>query len=119
LVKYLRDQFGGSLAAMRAGVYPPLSEEDGMPTLSAGLPPDDGRHTIHLDEGEEWLRHTLDELRTLRSTLTPAKRAGARRVAPEQVAEPASHGFLFWLGIAGAVASIIGLIIVVVLIFFG
>jgi hypothetical protein len=107
LVRYLREQFAGSLSQMRAGVHPPLSEDDGLPTLAAGLPPDDGRHTIHLDEGEEWLRKTLDELRELQSVLAPPKRRGATEQPPPR---KRSRWVPSWwkLGTAGSIASLVG-----------
>jgi hypothetical protein len=93
---------------MRAGVHPPLSEDDGLPTLAAGLPPDDGRHTIHLDEGEEWLRKTLDELRELQSVLAPPKRRGATEQLPPP--RKRSRWVPSWwkLGTAGSIASLVG-----------
>jgi hypothetical protein len=93
---------------MRAGVYPPLSEEDGMPTLAAGLPPD-GRHTIHIDEGEEWLRKTLDELRALQSVLAPPKRRSTVQQLPPPAPERSRWVPSWWkLGTAGSIASLVG-----------
>lgn len=116
LVKYLREQFAGSLSQVRAGVWPPLSEDDAMPTLSAGLPPEDGRHTIHIDEGEEWLRKTLAELRELQSVLTPPKRTAARRPVAEPVAPQSSPFKPSWwkLGTAGSIASLVGVPLAIV-----
>jgi hypothetical protein len=109
LHKYLREQLAGTPGQMRAGVYPPLSEDDALPTLAVGLPPDDGRHTIHIDEGEEWLRKTLDELRELQSVLAPAK----PRANTKQLPAPPprrSHWVPSWwkLGAAGSIASLVG-----------
>jgi hypothetical protein len=70
------------------------------------------RHTIHLDEGEEWLRNTLHELRELQFVLAPPKRT----VAPTQPVTP-EHGKWPALGTVGAVASIIGVLLAAVLFF--
>ena len=110
LHKYLREQ----LVGVPRGLRPPGLNDapEVLPVLGAGLPPDIGkpRHVIHINEGEEWLRHALDELRELQSVLTPPKRSAGKR-APEPV--PPARGSWFrpswWkLGTAGSIASLVG-----------
>lgn len=115
LHKYLREQLIGVPRGMR---LPPPGEDEPelMPTLGAGIPPDTGkpRHVIHIDEGEEWLRRTLAELRDLQSVVAPPPKAKPprRQSAMEIVAPPTRWSWLrpsWWkLGTAGSVASLVG-----------
>jgi hypothetical protein len=100
-------------------------EDDGvLPTLSAGLPPDSGkpRHRIGIDNGEEWLRKTLDELRELQTEIAPASTPSApsrASVAQAPVARSrwdsiATNRWVVVISLAGAVASIVALLLVFV-----
>lgn len=75
LFKYLQEQLN-----------PPWNsapeDQDVLPVLSNGLPPDDGkpRHNIGLDNSKDWLSKTLDELRGLAAQFpapAPARRTRA------------------------------------------
>lgn len=89
--------------------------EDLLPVLGAGLPPDDGkpRHAIGIDNGEEWLSNTLDELRRLESALGPS---GAPATGHAHRSSAPFFGRPIWLavGAAGAVASIVGLVLTII-----
>jgi hypothetical protein len=99
-------------------------DEGALPTLSAGLPPDSGkpRHVIGLDEGEVWLRHTLDELRELQAEIAPATKSRAAPRTPVAVAPAqrsrwdslSTNRWVVVIGLAGAVASIVALLLVFV-----
>src|SRR5262245_38338192 len=118
LQKYLREQ----LLGVPRGLRPPdlADVPEVLPTLGAGLPgsgrPPDAmkpRHVIHIDEGEEWLRHTLDELRELQSVLAPPKRSASKGTpeAPEPARPPEGSWYRpsWWkLGTAGSIASLVG-----------
>jgi hypothetical protein len=58
--KFLQDQF-----------------DELMPVLSSGLPPETGkpRHVIHLPEGQEWLRKTVEELKEALDAVGPVAAA--------------------------------------------
>lgn len=73
LFKFLQEQLNPSWNAA-------AEDEHVLPTLSNGLPPDDDkpRHRIGIDNGEEWLSKTLDELRALAVEIKPPTRARMR-----------------------------------------
>lgn len=109
LHKYLREQ----LIGVPRGLRPPGLDDvpEVLPVLGAGLPPDTGkpRHTIHIDEGEEWLRKTLDELRELQSVLASSKRRDATEQLPPTTAKGSRWAPSWWkLGTAGSIASLVG-----------
>ncbi len=107
LVKYLQDQLTPPSARQPAAE----GEDNFLPVLAAGLPPDTGkpRHVIHINEGEEWLQHALDELRELHSTLAPSPR---QQEVAENAATPAGELRFrpsWWkLGTVGSIASLVG-----------
>jgi hypothetical protein len=109
LHKFLREQLIGVPRWMRAPGMD-SKEEDVMPIFGAGLPPDTGkpRHTIHLDEAEEWLRGALDELRELQSVLPPPKRAARREAEAPAPDRPGWMPSWWKLGTAGSIASLVG-----------
>lgn len=108
LVKYLQEQLNPSWSAAPG-------DEEVLPVLSAGLPPDDGkpRHSIGIDNGEEWLSKTLDELRELESALGPSG-------APTPRAQSRQRESLFtkpvWvvIGVVGSVASVAGVVLAII-----
>jgi hypothetical protein len=113
LHRYLREQ----LIGVPPGLRPPGLDDapEVLPVFGAGLPPDTGkpRHVIHIDEGEEWLRHALEELRELQSVLTPPKRSASKRAREAPEPAPPADGSWFrpswWkLGTAGSIASLVG-----------
>jgi hypothetical protein len=60
-----------------------------LPVLSNGLPPDDGkpRHGIGLDNSEDWLSKTLNELRDLAAQF-PAPAPAPRKASASSRREP-------------------------------
>jgi hypothetical protein len=101
LAKYLQDQ---------------LAE---LPLLSDGLPPDDGkpRHSIGIENGEEWLSKTLDELRALAAEFPPLARARTSTKASASDTRTWRDSLLTnpWVTALGSVASVVGLVIAVYL----
>jgi hypothetical protein len=80
LFKYLQEQLN-----------PPWNsapeDQDVLPVLSHGLPPDDGkpRHSIGLDNSKDWLSKTLDELRDLAAQFpAPAPAPRTKASAPSR-----------------------------------
>jgi hypothetical protein len=113
LAQYLQEQVVGVPRGLRAETD--SEGEDLLPVLGAGLPPDDGkpRQAIGIENGEAWLSKTLDELRALESALGPPNRpatARARRSSATFFGKP------IWLalGAVGAVASVVGLVLVII-----
>lgn len=113
LAQYLQEQLVGVPKGLRADAD--AGGEDLLPVLGAGLPPDDGkpRHAIGIDNGEEWLSNTLDELRRLESALGPS---GAPATGHAHRSSAPFFGRPIWLavGAAGAVASIVGLVLTII-----
>jgi hypothetical protein len=111
LFKYLQEQLN-----------PPWNsasgEDDVLPTLSNGLPPDDGkpRHSIGIDNGEAWLSKTLDELRELQVALGEPKKVTARTKEPSRrsLLSLLSNPVVVVLGIIGSVASVVGLVLAII-----
>jgi len=109
LAPFLQDQFAVPSRT-------PREDEGVLPILSAGLPPDDGkpRHRIMLDNGEEWLRNTVDELRELQAEIgsAPTPRPAPRTpIATASVKRSRWESWKTALYVLGAVASIIALVL--------
>jgi hypothetical protein len=113
LAQYLQEQLVRVPRGLRADTD--SGGEGLLPVLGAGLPPDDGkpRHSIGIDNGEEWLSKTLDELHELESALGPSKPRATGQASRPPVP---FFGRPLWLavGALGAVASVVGLVLVFV-----
>jgi hypothetical protein len=113
LQQYLQEQLPGVPRGLRPDTDP--AGGDLFPVLGAGLPPDDGkpRHGIGIDNGEKWLSATLDELRELQSVLGPPD---APAVGRAHRSSAPFFGRPIWLavGAAGAVASIVALVLTII-----
>lgn len=107
LFKYLQEQLN-----------PPWNsapeDQDVLPVLSNGLPPDDGkpRHSIGLDNSEDWLSKALDELRDLAAHF-PAPAPAPRDKAS---ASPRHESFVS-KPIVGLAATVFFGVIAIVLVF--
>ena len=107
LFKYLQEQLN-----------PPWNsapeDQDVLPVLSNGLPPDDGkpRHSIGLDNSKDWLSKALDELRDL------AAQFPAPAPAPRSKASASSrHESLVSKPVVGLAATVFFGVIAIVLVF--